>query len=98
MKSKSIGKIAFWKYDLYPYTLYGKIISTETMRWGGRIWYNIENYGSIAPFLILDEKRANKIIKKLKELENNKKSSIDYLNIYYDCSLKQLIPDHPIFK
>jgi hypothetical protein len=98
---KKINFYAFWRYDLYPYTLYGKITKefedkNDKYRYGK---VRVEGYDGymFTPFLILAESSAKPIIKELEKLKESYDLLLESAHESYSHSLKNLIPNHPNF-
>lgn len=98
-----VGDIAFWYYDIYPYTLYGEItkfidtypkkeniICVETKEYGKGQWFR--------PFLVLAPEDAAQLIARLKELKEGRQQLIDVITLTYQTNLKDILPQHPVFK
>ena len=87
-------QIIFWKYDCFPYTLYG--VGVDRTKNGE---FYVASYGYyFKPFLVLPEVEANDLIVQLEELKRWKKQEMDKLNELFDQRLKSVIKDHPKFK
>jgi hypothetical protein len=88
-------QIIFWKYDLFPYTLYG--VGEQSVSYPGS--YYVPSYGrDFRPFLILPEIEANDLIAQLEDLKRWKKEEEDKLNELFDQRLKSVVKNHPKFK
>lgn len=96
--NKHIGDIAFWIYDLYPYTLWGTITekaptitkSYETKEYGKRQYFT--------PFMVLSPEKAKLIIERLKSIKMERAAVIKIVEDGALADLKELIPNHPAFK
>ena len=69
---------AFWKYDQYPYCLWGKISEFKDDK------VYVDSYqGYFKPFLICEEDHALVLAKKLLDLKDEKEHDIKVLNDNY---------------
>jgi len=89
-------QIAFWPYDIYPFTLWGEIDYTRRHSYSPETLVYVPSYqGFFRPFLTLDEENALPIIKRLEELRANYLIDRDNITKQYCAALKDLIPNHP---
>jgi len=77
---------AFWKYDQYPYTLYGKIEEFK----GDRVY--IKSYQSwFKPFKVVEGKDALRLISDLDSITYRRTCEINDINLKYKKELDSLI-------
>ncbi len=86
LKTVLEGRIAFWKYDLFPYLLSGKIFAEHKDK--GR--YFIESYGNGSIFkseLILDEETGKQLQKDLEDIEKRRSIELKQVKEKYKKEL-----------
>lgn len=74
MKTK---KMAFWKYDLFPYLLWGEV-SNKHNEWikDGVVLYYVEAYqGYIRPLFMLPLKEGKELSAKIEKLKHDKRKA-----------------------
>lgn len=83
------GHIAFWKYDLFPFILWGTIEKThgeyvETKQHG-------RGY-SFKPLFVLRPEEGEKLIAKLIDLKCRRQNMIDEIEALYRMELLAMVP------
>ena len=90
-------QIAFWTYDLYPFTLWGEINEKRVHPYDARLKY-IPSYQSyFEPFLVLNKDAAQELIKELKELESEYNKENKKIKDLFRAKLIEVIPENPSF-
>jgi hypothetical protein len=75
--------IAFWKYDQYPYCLWGPVEEMD-----GKLVYVKDFQGWFEPIVILSEEKANAIIAQLLQLKRNRDEVLSEIKKSYDERLR----------
>ena len=85
--------MAFWKYDLFPYLLWGEVDDKIPDKlWKGKIAYYIPSYqGHFVPQFILPIKEGVELGKQIDELKRLKKIEDRYVYDKYMKKLKQTL-------
>lgn len=91
-------QIAFWTYDLYPFTCWGEIDEKRVHSYDVRFKYVPSYQSFFKPFLILPDVDAQDVIQELKSLTNWKCEEEKQLKELFNNRLKKALPDHPKFK
>lgn len=75
---------AFWKYDLFPYTLGGKVVKFAA---GGLV--QVEGYGNMLfrPIGIVQYDEGVEIMSKIKKIKEEHKAEIDRVNNHFNIEL-----------
>lgn len=84
---------AFWKYDLFPYLLGGKV---EKVRDDG--WVSVGGYPGMKfnPVRVLGEKVGEKLHAEVKKLTSNYEADQRKLRDEYLCRINALLAEHSI--
>ena len=91
-------QIAFWTYDLYPFTCWGEIDESRKHSYD-QVYKYIPSYQSFfKPFMILSDADARNIIIELKSLSAWKDEEEKKVRKLFDDRLKNIIPRHPNLK
>ena len=91
-------KYAFWKYDLYPFTLWGEIDESKIHSSNPTDFVYIPSYASFfRHFLILEGEHAQRLITELKLLKSNYEFEQDNLKKKFVNNLEYILPSHPRF-
>jgi hypothetical protein len=90
--------MAFWKYDLYPYLLYGEIDEKQpTKLWKNKICYYISSYqGYYAPEFILPVKQGQILANLLDELKSQKRNAEKRLLDEYIEHLNRILKENNV--
>lgn len=97
MKKKS-KLIAFWKYDLYPYLLWGEIDTKFPPKlWKNKLTYYIPSYQSyMAPVFIMEGEDGEIMGNYLYRLKQDKCNAIQKINDEYKNHLKRVLSENEI--
>lgn len=78
--------IAFWKYDLFPYCLWGTVEKTE----GNKVF--IKEYGNwfSNPLAVVDDETGKQQIAELQKLVKERRERLEYLNSEFSGRLWQI--------
>ena len=91
-------QIAFWTYDLYPFTCWGEIDESRKHSYD-QVYKYIPTYQSFfRPFMILSESDAQPIIKELKHLSGWREEEQKTIEKLFNDRLKKVLPKHPNLK
>lgn len=90
--------IAFWKYDLYPYLLWGEIDTKFFPKlWKNKLTYYIPSYQSyMAPVFILEGKAGEIMGNYLERLMQDKRNAIKKIDEEYKEHLKRVLKENGV--
>jgi hypothetical protein len=94
MVKKSEKVFAFWKYDMFPYLLYGEIDEKETKKIDGKIHYYVPSYqGYVKPSFSLAGKEGEKMCESLQSLRAEYRQQKEILHISFMAKLNAVLID-----
>jgi hypothetical protein len=90
--------VAFWKYDLYPYLLWGEIdLKFPPKLWKNRLTYYVPTYQSyMAPVFILEGKDGDVLCNYLERLRQDKRNAIKRIDEEYKEHLKRVLKENRV--
>ena len=91
-------QIAFWTYDLYPFTCWGEIDESRKHSYD-QVYKYIPAYQSFfRPFMILSESEARPIIRELENLSGWREEEQKMIEKLFNDRLKKVLLKHPSLK
>ena len=80
--------MAFWKYDLFPYCLYGEVTHFND---NGTVVVSSYGKGTFRPFLILPYESGQQLAFNINKIANERESKIHAIKQDYEIILKTVL-------
>lgn len=80
--------IAFMKYDLFPYVIWGKVVKTD----GDKVFVECYNGWFKNPEAILPDDVAEEKIKQLRAMMKERTKELEEFNSKYEAQLIEIFP------